>query len=149
MTLFNEHLQNETLLAFGSIRAASGKNVTVDDGGGEVITGGGVSDRFFFRFKDKLYFSWDFSIIGFRAGLSFSAGFYDLSGFPKALDLIFSASGFAGICILPTWIISLTIDVSPGELLAFRVTDAPDFSVNDSGFMLPISVGIRFNLDKL
>jgi hypothetical protein len=136
MELYNEHLENDLLLSFGGIRAASGQ--------GEEEKG-----RFLFRVKDNIYFSWDFSVIGFRASVSASFGFYDLSGFPSVSDLFFSAAGFAGICILPKSLVAVTVDVFPGCALAFRVTDAPGASINGAGFMLPLSVGLRFNLDKL
>jgi hypothetical protein len=135
MELYNEHLQNDLLVSFGGITAASGQ--------------GEGKSRFLFRFKDNIYFSWNFSVIGLRAGVSASFGIYDVPEFPAAWDLFFSAAGFAGICILPKSLISITVDVLPGYALAFRVTDAPGVSINESGFMLPISVGLRFNLDKL
>jgi hypothetical protein len=135
LELYNEYLQNDLLVSFGRITAASGQ--------------GEEKQRFLYRVKDNIYFSRDFKFIGLRAGISASFGVYDIPKFPGVWDLFFNAAGFAGICIFPKSLISVTIDVSPGYALAFRVTDVPGASINDSGFMLPISVGLRFNLDKL
>jgi hypothetical protein len=136
MELYNEHLQNDLLVSFGGITAASGP--------------GEEKSRFLFRFKDNVYFSWDFNAaIGLRAGVSASFGIYDVPEFPSVWGLFFSAAGFAGICILPKSLIAITVDVLPGYALAFRVTDEPAGLINESGFMLPIAVGLRFNLDKL
>ncbi|MDR0539516.1 MAG: hypothetical protein LBG74_03280, partial [Spirochaetaceae bacterium] len=136
LELFSEHLQNDFLLSFGHITSHSAQEE-------------GAKDRFMFRFKDNIYFSYDFKLIGFRAGISASLGIYDVPDFPAAWDLFFSAATFAGICIFPKAFIAVTVDVLPGYALAFRVTNTPGASINESGFMLPVSVGLRFNLDKL
>ncbi|MDR2521313.1 MAG: hypothetical protein LBC72_01990 [Spirochaetaceae bacterium] len=136
MELYGEHLQNDLLLSFGSVDVASGD-------------GGASGSRYFFRFKDNVYVSWDTRVIGFRAGVAVSFGVYDVSGFPTDWGFLGTAAAFAGICLLPKALISVTVDVFPGRAWAFHATTAPAVSVDEAGFMLPIAVGIRFNLDKL
>jgi hypothetical protein len=133
--VLNEHIQNDVLLTFGGIRV---KN-----------KGGEESQKFIFSLKDNFFYSLNGQYIGLRAGISAAFGIYDVSEFPGKNDLFLSAAGLVGICIFPKSIISITLDVCSGYALAFCLTDAFDVSHNDSGFMLPISLGVRFNIDKL
>jgi hypothetical protein len=133
--VLDQHIQNDILFAFGGIWARNEEEKR--------------PQKFLFSLKDKIFYSLDGRYVGLRAGVSAAFGIYDLSEFPQRTDLFFSAGGFAGICIFPHSPFSVTLDVCPGYALAFYVTDAPGASVNDSGFMLPISLGLRFNIDKL
>jgi hypothetical protein len=135
LELFNSHVQDELLLGFGGI--------TVNDEHDE------RPRKFLFSVRDNFFYSLDGEFIGLRAGISASFGVYDITEFPKVNDLFFSAAGFAGICILPKFFISITLDVCPGYAMAFRVTDTFNISGNELGFMLPIALGIRLNIDKL
>jgi hypothetical protein len=133
--VLNEHLQNDTLLAVGGIRAENEE--------------GERPQKILVSVKDKFFYSLNGRYLGLRAGISAAFGVYDLSGVPKVTDFFFSIAGLAGICILPKSLISVTLDICPGYAVAFRLNDAFKGSLNELGFMLPISLGVQFNIDKL
>jgi hypothetical protein len=133
--LFNEHIQDELLLTFGSITAKNG----IDK----------KEPRFIFSVKDNLFYSLDGKFAGLRAGVTASFGIYDVPVFPKSFDFFLSGAGLVGICILPRSLISITLDVCPGYAIPFNFTDKFQFSGNDLGFMMPVTLGIRLNIDKL
>jgi hypothetical protein len=134
LELFNENIQDDLLLNFGSLTAENEQ--------------GKEPQKFIFSIKDNFFYSLDGRFVGLRAGVSASFGIYDIPEFPKSADLFFTATGLVGICILPKSLISITLDLCPGYAVAFRATDAPGLSLNDSGFILPMALGIRVNLDK-
>jgi hypothetical protein len=138
--ILSKYLQNDFLLSFGGIHAGSGAEETQEEP---------EPGKFLFALKDNLYVSLNGEILGLRIGVSASFGMYDIPEYPKMYDLFFNAAGLIGIGIFPQSLISITVDICPGYVLAFRVTDAPSGAVNDSGFMLPIALGLRLNLDKL
>lgn len=133
--LFNENIQNDFLLCFGGITA---KNEAGEE-----------PHRFLFCFKDKLFFSLDGDIAGFRAGITAGFGVYESPPFPKVSQLFFNAGGVIGAALFPKSLISVTIDACPGYAIAFRATDVPDAALDEAGFMLALSIGFRLNLDKL
>jgi hypothetical protein len=133
--VLNEHLQNDTLLVFGGIMAENEE--------------GERPQKLLFSVKDNFFYSLNGRYLGLRAGISAAFGIYDLSGAPKEADFFFNIAGLAGICILPKSIISVTLDICPGYAMAFRLNDAFKPSRNEFGFMLPISLEVRFNIDKL
>ena len=110
-------------------------------------TGAGESYHFFFAVKDALYFSLEGKYLGLRAGVTAALGAY-FPNFPSYEFFIYGA-GFAGISLFPKSLISLTVDICPGYIVAFHIKEIPNLALSDSGFVLPISVGIRFNIDKL
>ena len=121
MKLYKEILQNDFSLNFGGMRM---KQAEAAD-----------PFRFLFYVKDNLYISHDWQWVGLRAGIFASLG-----------DFLFTGGGFAGICILPRSLIALTIDVSPGYTIIFR--EGETIAMHEAWFSLPLSLGIRFNLDK-
>jgi hypothetical protein len=133
--VFNQHIQDDLLLSFGSLGVK-------DENGGDI-------NRFHFAVKDNIFYSLDGKFVGLRTGISASLGIYDVPEFPKIFDLSFAATGFVGICIFPNSLVSITLDVCPGYAVAFRSTNFTSISPNDSGFILPIVLGLRLNLDKL
>jgi hypothetical protein len=133
--VLNQHIQNDTLLVAGGIRAENEE--------------GERPQKFLFSVKDKFFYSLNGRYIGLRAGISAAFGIYDFSRDPQATDLFFSVAGLAGICILPKSLISITLDICPGYAMAFRLNDAFKGSRNEFGFMLPISLGVQFNIDNL
>jgi hypothetical protein len=138
MKLINQYFQNDFMLGFGGIRVE------------EIITGepqGEERQKFIFSIKDSFYFSLDGKWIGLRVGVFASIGIYDVPDFKKRCDMFFNAGGFAGICILPRSLVSVTVDLRPGYAIAFRIGE--ERSINEAGFSLSPSVGIRFNFDKL
>jgi hypothetical protein len=135
LELFNVHIQDELLLSFGGITAKDDRDER--------------PQKLLFSVRDNFLYSLDGEFIGLRAGISAAFGGYDVTGLPEGIDLFFSAAGFAGVCILPKSLISITLDICPGYAIAFRITGAPGISGNELGFMLPIALGIRLNMDKL
>jgi hypothetical protein len=134
LELFNVHVQDELVFGFGGI--------TVKDERDE------RPQKLLFSVRDNFFYSLDGEFIGLRAGISAAFGAYDITGLPKVFDLFFSAAGLVGICVLPKSLISITLDICPGYAMAFRIKDTPDISDNEMGFMLPIALGIRLNMDK-
>jgi hypothetical protein len=135
MKLINQYVQNDFMLGFGGLR------VKETESGEESLL------KFIFSLKDSFYFSLDGKWIGLRLGVFASIGIYDIPDFKKRCDMFFNAGGFAGICILPRSLISVTVDLRPGYAIAFRIGE--ELSVNKAGFSLSPSVSIRFNFDKL
>ncbi|MDR2483030.1 MAG: hypothetical protein LBD08_05290 [Treponema sp.] len=135
LELFNEYIQDDLMFNFGGVTALNEQ--------------GERPPRFIFSIKDSVYFSLDWDWIGLRAGITASAGLYQHPEFPEKAALLFSAGGFAGLCVLPRSPISITVDLCPGYAAAFHVTDKPDAALDEPGFILPVALGIRLNLDKL
>jgi len=157
LKLFKEYLQNDLTANVGGIwakEAAIKEPETDETEIDEPETNGMEIDgtetaakmKFLFYVKDNFYFSLDWKWVGLRAGVFASFGVYGIPDFPKVWDLFFNAGGFVGICILPQSLISITVDVCPGYAMAFRFDKG--MATNEDGFSLPLSVGIRFNLDK-
>jgi len=135
LELINEHIQDELLFTLGGITV---KN-TKEEG----------PQKFLFSVKDNIFYSLDGRFIGLRSGITASFGIYDVPIVPRSFDFFFSAAALVGICILPKSLISVTLDVCPGYAMAFNYTVPFEFSGNESGFMLPLTLGIRLNIDKL
>ena len=137
--LFNEYIQNDLTVNFGGIRVKDAQNDNTEPGGNPF--------KSVFYIKDNFYFSLDGKWLGLRAGIFASLGVYGIPKFPTVYDLFFNPGGFAGICILPKSQVSVTLDICPGYSAAFRLGEG--MALNDSGFSLSLSLGIRFNIDKL
>ena len=135
MKLFNNYIQNDFLLGFGGIKAEEPET-------------GGYPPKFLFSFQDSLYITRDWKYAGLRAGLFAALGNYGVPDYPANWDLFFSIGGFAGVSILPRSPVSVTVDLRPGYAIAFR-TEEGGANINEAGFSLSPSVGIRFNFDKL
>ena len=135
LKLFNNYIQNDLLLGFGSIKA-------------EEPGTGGRPPKFLFSLQDSLYFALDGKYAGLRAGIFASFGTYGIHDFFTSYDLFLNPGGFMGFSILPQSLISVTIDLRAGYAIAFRIKEkGPD--INETGFSLSPCVGIRFNIDKL
>jgi hypothetical protein len=134
MRLFNQYFQNDFMLGFGGIRVEESES-------------GESPLKFLFSFKDSFYFSLDWELVGLRAGIFASVGIYDIPDFKKRWDLFFNIGGVVGICILPKSLVSVIIDLRPGYAIAVRTGE--ESFINEAGFSLSPSVGIRFNFDKL
>jgi len=142
MKLFNEYVQNDLTINFGSISA---NDPTQNMWALETETA--AEQKFLFYVKDNIYFSLDWKWVGLRSGVFASLGIYDIPDKTTA-DLFFNGGGFVGICVMPRSLISLTVDVSPGYAMAFFVREK-EAGLKAGDFSLPLAVGIRFNLDKL
>jgi len=154
LKLFNEYIQNDLTVNFGGILAKDivmieeAPNDAANDEAPElVMTTGDPRLKFLFSLKDSLYFSLDWKWAGLRAGIFASFGVYGISDSAKSWDMIFNPGGFVGICLFPKSLVSVVVDVCPGYLVAFRVSES--MAENEAGFSLPVYLGIRFNLDKL
>jgi len=141
LKILKEYFQNDLSLNFGAIRVNDpAKNMWAYD------TKNTANQQFLFYVKDNVYFCLDGKWVGMRAGVFASMGIYDVPDYKTEADLFFNGGGFAGICILPRSLIGITIDAAPGYAIAFRVGKV--LGINAGGFSLPLSVGIRLNLDK-
>ena len=155
LKLFNDYIQNDLMLNFGSINA---EEAIIDESSdnedsrffsrstGDGTGTGEAAMNFLFYFRDKLYFSLDWKWVGLRAGISAALGVYGIPDFPTVWDLFINAGGLVGVCILPHSLVSITLDFCPGYTLAFRFSG---FNKNDAGLSFPLFLGVRFNLDKL
>jgi len=139
--LFKEYIQNDLSVNFGGIRV---NDPTQNMWAHKTKTPAGR--QFLFYIKDNIYYSLDWRLVGLRAGLFSSFGIYDIPD-RTAVDLFFNGGGFIGICILPKSLIGVTVDVCPGYAMAFRMGKVR--GINVGGLSLPLSVGIRLNLDKI
>jgi hypothetical protein len=135
--VLNEHLQNDFTVNFGGILPK------------EINTADDPRQKFLFSIRDGFYFSWDWKWVGLRAGVFASWGIYDIDGSSKTCDMSFIPGGFVGLSLFPKSLFSVVIDVCPGYLFLFRINEGFSFSKNESGFSLPLFLGIRFNMDKL
>ena len=151
MKYFNEYIQNDLTLNFGSIWA---KDVPVEEEESDEdrppvvqVESLGSSMRFVFYLRDNLYFALEGDWVGLRAGVFASLGVYNIIELPMSYDMLFNGGGFAGITILPKSLISVALDLCPGYLVAFRLKDG--ISKNQEGFSLSLALSIRFNFDKL
>jgi len=143
MRLLNEYIQNDLTINFGGISANDpAQNMRAME------TKTTTEQKFLFYVKDNIYFSLDWKWVGLRSGIFASLGLYDIYDNYSAADMFFNGGGFAGICLLPKSLFSLTIDVCPGYATAFYVREK-EAGLKTAGFSLPLAVGIRFNLDKL
>ena len=133
LIVINEYFQNDVMMNFGRIRT---KDADVCE-----------KDNFLFSLADKFYFSVNGAIAGFRAGVFAALGMYDIVDFPTVYDMFFNTGGFVGVALFPRSLFSLTADISPGYAMAFRLSDGP--YINEAGFSLSLSFGLRFNFDKL
>jgi hypothetical protein len=166
--LLNEYLQNDFLINFGGIWV---KEIEIAETPPEILPGGTDNTdepalnvktdnttnaetktndprhKFLFSLRDSLYFTLDGKWIGLRAGIFASLGVYGIPDFPKSWDLVFNPGGFVGISLFPKSLVSVIIDVCPGYLITFRIDEG--LAKNETGFSLPLFLGIRFNMDKL
>jgi len=143
LKIYKEYFQNDLSINFGGIRANDPEqNMWAHE------TKDAAEQKFLFYVKDNFYFSLDWKWFGLRAGVFVSLGLYDIYDNYSAADMLFNGGGFAGICLLPKSLFSLTIDVCPGYAMAFFVREK-EAGFKVGGFSLPLTVGIRFNLDKL
>ena len=134
MIVINEYFQNDVMIQFGGVRAEDKET-------------GDHKENFLFSVMDRFYFSLDGNTIGFRAGVFTALGIYDIVDFTSAYDMFFNTGGFVGISLFPRSLLSLTADISPGYAIAFRMSEGP--YINEAGFSLSLSLGIRLNFDKL
>ena len=128
MIVFNENFQNDVMINFGRIRT---KDAEVCD-----------KENFLFSLIDRFYFSLDGNVAGLRAGVFAAFGMYDIDP-----DMFFNAGGFVGIALFPQSLVSFTADISPGYAMAFRL--GKEQYINEAGFSLSLSFGLRLNFDKL
>jgi len=126
--LFNEYIQNDFTVNSGGIWI---KDI----------------ESFLFSIRDSLYFSMDWKWVGLRAGVFTLLGVYGVTDSAKAWDMAFNPGVFAGVCLFPKSLFSVVIDVCPGYMVAFRLSE--EMAENGGGFSLPVYLGVRFNLDKL
>ena len=155
--LFNNYIQNDFMLNFGSIWAkeAQTKEQEEEDDTNKSIRQqvsfpaqpGKYPMKFLFYLRDSLFFSFDWRWVGLRTGIFGSFGLYDIPDFPTVYDLFFNGGLFAGITIMPKSLISVALDFCPGYAVALRFDKGP--AINESGFSLSPSLTIRLNLDKL
>jgi len=136
--LFNEYIQNDFTINFGGLWI---KDVEDNDANGE------PGMKFLFTIRDGFYFSFDWKLVGVRAGVFALLGVYGITDSAKSWDMVCNPGGFAGVCLFPKSLVSVVVDVCPGYLIAFRASE--NTAENDAGFSLPVYLGIRFNLDKL
>ena len=147
--IINRYIQNDILLNFGSITAKNIEFIETEDEDSGIIRAEQISypQKFIFSVRDNLFFSLDGRWIGLRAGIFALLGINGIPDFPTAYNMFLNTGGFAGIWILPKSLVSVTLDISPGYALAFRLSEGP--YIHEGGFSLPLSLGIRFNFDKL
>jgi hypothetical protein len=128
--LYQDYIQNDTLLSFGTIKSPGDKA------------------NFLVCIGDKLYYEYDLlPIVGFRAGLSAGLGLSSGSMGDGALNL----GGFAGVLLFPQSLISAALDVGCGYLWAFNAGKSHKnyFGILKKGLVLPLALNIRLNLDRL
>jgi hypothetical protein len=129
----SQYLQNEFMVNFGGTKAEDKT--------------GSPAQKFSLSFRDNLFLSLNWKWVGLRLGVLASLGIYDFSDIPDTFNLLLYPGAFAGICILPQSLISVTLDVCPGYALHIHWSD--ELTLARKGFILPLSLGIRLNLDKL
>ena len=146
--VFNRYFQNDFMLNFGAVRAKSPDTSAPSmDENGEPALDPSIHYRFMFSIMDRLYFALDGRRVGLRVGVFAALGMYAMPSFPPGYGLFFNTGGFVGINILPRSPVSVTIDLGPGYAVAFRISDG--LTAHDSGFSLPLFLGLRFNFDRL
>jgi len=143
LKVYKEYFQNDFSVNFGGIRVNDpAENMWAHN------TKDAAEQKFLFYLKDNIYYSHDWKWVGIRAGVFVLIGLFDIYDNHSAADLLFNGGGFAGICLLPKSLFSLTIDVCPGYAIAFYAREK-EAGIKAGGFSLPLAVGVRFNLDKL
>jgi hypothetical protein len=150
--LFDEYIQNDLTANFGGIRV---KDIYIVEQTGEEEPGeasaseivfGDPTLKFLFYLRNNLYFTFEWQWVGLRVGVFASLGIYGIPDFPSTFDLFLNPGGFMGISIMPKSPVSVTVDLCPGYVMAFRT--GKELIKNEAGFSLSLSLNIRLNLDK-
>jgi hypothetical protein len=133
LSLFNNYIQNEAVLYFGSISAP--KNLNGND----------TAPVFFLSLNDKLFFALDGKYLGLRTGLSVTIGLFPVEDTP---NLLLNPGAFVGFSLFPRSLFSLTFDITPAYALRL-FQENNDTSISHNGFNLAFALAVRLNFEKL
>jgi hypothetical protein len=134
LLLYKTLIQDDIILSLGTITALDESE--------------NLERKLLFKVSDNLFAVYNINpVISLRGGISAGLGVYSggiINGFLNVGLLL-------GVHILPESPISFTVDIQPGYGLAFFAalfTETP-FTPRHHGWVLPATVGVRLNLDKL